>query len=104
MGAPDPEQIDGVQMANDHGELPGVLADSWGLRARQSWKHHQINMTANRVAPLTEFLREGLMLLHLGVGFQILQPLVHKIKSVVDQLRGLFGSHDAGSGEYGGLV
>ena len=36
------------------------------------------------------------MFLHLGVGLKILQPLVHEIKSVVDQLRGLFGSHDAG--------
>jgi hypothetical protein len=47
------------------------------------------------MAPLSEFLRQGLVIMHLGVGLQILQALMHKIKSVVDQLCGLFGSHDA---------
>ena len=59
-------------------------------------------MTTDGMAPLPEFLRQGLMLVHLGIGLQILQPLVHKIKGVVDQLRGLFGGHDAGSKERDG--
>lgn len=61
-------------------------------------------MTTDGMTPLPEFLRQGLMLVHLGVGLKILQPLVHKIKGVVDQLRGLFGSHDAGSRRYYGVT
>ena len=67
----------------------------------QTRKHHQIDMTTDGMAPLSKFLSQGLMLMHLGVGLEVLQPLVHEIKGVVDQLRGLFGSHDAGSVESG---
>jgi hypothetical protein len=70
-----------------------VFARSSG--ACQARKHHQIDMTTDGMAPLSEFLRQGLVIMHLGVGLQILQALMHKIKSVIDQLCGLFGSHDA---------
>ena len=58
-------------------------------------------MTTGWMAPFTEFGRQGTVLLAQGLGFQILQTLVHQIERVIDQLGGLFRGHGSKSGWHG---
>jgi hypothetical protein len=45
------------------------------------------------MTPFAELFSQGMVLTHKGLGFQILEALVNKIKGVVDQLGGLFRRH-----------
>ena len=71
------------------GSPPGQQASG----TRQSGKDHQVDVTTNRVPPLTEFIRQGLVLALEGEGLQILEPLVHQVEGAVDQLGSLVGGH-----------
>jgi len=62
--------------------------------AGQSGEDHQIDVPTRGVTPFPELLRQGAVFLHQGLGFEILQALVHKIQGVVDELGGLFRRHD----------
>ncbi len=62
-------------------------------RTGEAWKHHQIEMAIGWMAPLPELLRQGMMLADQGPGLQILEPLMHQIKGVVNQLGSLFRRH-----------
>jgi hypothetical protein len=53
------------------------------------------------MAPLPELFGQGVMLMMQGSGFEILQALVHKIESVVNQLRGLIRGHEGAAPEGG---
>lgn len=86
-------------MANGHHKMPCIKASDSGFS--QSGENHQIDVTTCRVTPFPELFCQGLMLLDESLSLKILQPMVHKIKGVVDQLCGLFGGHDAG---WGGAV
>ena len=67
---------------------------------RKPRAHHQINGPPQGLAPLAELGRQGLLVALVLGRLQLLEPLVHQIQSVVNQLGGLFGGHRP-SGEIG---
>jgi hypothetical protein len=95
-GAPDEEVIQRLQMANGHRRMACIKASGSGFS--ESGENHQINVTTGRMAPFPEFFCQSLLFLDERPILKILQPMVHKIKGVIDQLCGLFGGHDAGGG------
>ena len=69
---------------------------------RKPRAHHQIDVPPQGLAPLAELSRQGLLIVLVLGRLQLLEPLVHQIQGVVDQLGGLFGGHRP-SGEVGEL-
>ena len=69
---------------------------------RKPRAHHQINVPPQGLAPLAELGRQGLLVALVLGRLQLLEPLVHQIQGVVDQLGSLFGGHRP-SGEVGEL-
>jgi len=61
----------------------------------QAGEHHQIDVTAIGLAPLAEFGGQGPLFMVEALGFQLLQPLVHTVEGIVNQLGGLLGCHRA---------
>ena len=59
-------------------------------------------MPPQGLAPLAELGRQSLLVVLVLGRLQLLEPLVHQIQGVVDQLGGLFGGHRP-SGEVGEL-
>ena len=64
------------------------------LRTGQTRKNHEIDVPANWMAPLSEFLGQGLMFMDEGLCFQIDETLMHEVQGIVDQLSSLFRRHD----------
>jgi hypothetical protein len=70
-----------------------------GLGISQAGKHHQVDMAAYRMAPFPEFLSQGVLLSGQRLGLQVLEPLVHQVKGVVNELGRLLGRHGIACGE-----
>ena len=60
---------------------------------RKTGKHHQINVTADGMTPLAEFIGQGLMFSLQRMVLEILKPLMHQVEGFVNQLGSLIGSH-----------
>jgi hypothetical protein len=89
--------IESLNTASGHGFSSDDTRRTSGTR--KPWKHHEIDVPPNGVAPFSEFFRQGLVFMDQGLGFEILKPLMHKIEGVVDQLGSLFRRHGADCGE-----
>ena len=65
----------------------------------QTREDHQIDVPTTGLTPLPELGSQSPLLLRKGLGFEVLQALMHQIQGVVDQLGGLFRGHGLGGEE-----
>jgi len=70
-----------------------ALLNPGGSNRRKARAHHEINVAPQGLAPLAELGRQSLLVVLVLGRLQMLEPLVHQIQGVVDQLGGLFGGH-----------
>lgn len=54
------------------------------------------------MALFAEFLSQSVLLAGQSLGLQVLQPLVHQVQGVVDQLGRLLGGHGVAHGGWAG--